>query len=266
MAKRKQTAMVKWDKELAEAAAASVATVADLGGAGNFFSLQGATLKLGGDAIPGNEMVCIVLDHMLENGYNDTDFDSDNPQSPICYAFGRTTEELKPFNGCESPQAKACEGCELNEWESADKGRGKACKNRARLALISGGSLTNGRFEAEKDSENIRSAQVGYLKVPPTSIGAGGKYVKDVATSMKRPPWAIYTKVTVVPDDKTQVRVEFEFMDKCDSKLAEVLIQRSKDQAEQTAFEYPKNDEAPKKKGRGKKKTSKKKARRRKFT
>lgn len=243
--KKKETSLVQWSKELADAAAASVATVAELGG-GNFFSIQGGVLKLGGDAIPNNEMVCIILDHVLENDLNLTDFDPDNPSYPECYAFGRSAADMKPHASVTKPASPDCASCPNNVFGSADKGRGKACKNRARLACISGAQLVGGRFELQTDPAAVAGAQVALLKIPPTSIGAWGAYVKAVATSLKRPPWAVYTKIKVVPDPKSQLVVQFELMGSCGPELAEVLVRRSKEQAEATMFEYPANDTTPK--------------------
>lgn len=253
MANKKVDAMIAWDKQLADAAMESAAVVAGLGG-GQFFSIRGGTLKLGDAALPNNEMACIVLDHVLENVYYGADYNPDSPSSPKCYAFGRDAATMVPHEDAREKVCSNCKACDNNQFGSAEKGRGKACKNRVRLAIIPGGAVANGRFEPTTDPDAIKAAQVAYLGVPPTSIGAWGAYVKSLAASLKRPPWAVFTKVKVIPDPKTQVAITFELLGPCGATLADALIKKNAEAKEGIIFSYPERDEAPAaKRGRPKK-------------
>jgi len=238
------TSMIAWDRELAEAAKASAAQVAGLGG-GPFFSIRAGTLSVNGSPIPNNEMAVVVLDHVAENVFYGSEYDPDNAGSPGCYAFGRDPATLAPMNEAPEKVSAQCKGCPNNEFGSAEKGRGKACKNRFRLACIPAGTLTNGRFEAFDDPEAFSSAQVAYLGVPPTSIAAWGAYVKSLAGALKRPPFGVFTKIKVVPDPKKQLAVTFELLGPAPAELAGVLMKAHESAKENIIFPYPERDAAP---------------------
>jgi hypothetical protein len=249
----KNESMQLWDKQLAEEAQASAAQVAGLGG-GSFFSVRGGTLKLGDAAIPNNEMGVIILDHVLENVFYGADFNPDNLVSPQCYAFGRDAGTMVPHEAAPKKVCdQGCKTCPNNAFGSAEKGRGKACKNRIRLACISGGTFTNGRFEALVSPSDVATAQVAYLSIPPTSIGAWGAYVKGLVSSLKRPPWAVFTKIKVQPDVRTQLSITFELLGPCPPSLAAALTKKAAEAKEAIIFPYLEREEQPKGKKRKRK-------------
>ena len=137
------TALVKWEEELAKQAEVAAGMEANVGG-GQFFSMQGGQLKFNDNPVPGNQMAVIILDHILENVFYDGDFDPNNPQPPTCFAFGRSDDDMAPHETVVAEgqaQNETCNGCPFNQWGSADKGRGKACRNTRRLAMIPAGTL-----------------------------------------------------------------------------------------------------------------------------
>src|ERR1017187_7596078 len=142
MAVKKQagTAMAKWDETLSRLAQESTQVVAGLAGGGNFVKTRGG-LSYKDAPIPDNKMRVIVLDHVLCNTYYEGKFDPDDPTIPVCYAFGTNAHLMAPHEDSEKAQSKQCEGCPQNEWGTADVGRGKACKNGVRLALMVEGDL-----------------------------------------------------------------------------------------------------------------------------
>jgi hypothetical protein len=250
MVNKKTDAMVLWDKKLAEEAKSAVDVVAGLGG-GQFFSIRGGTLKLGDAALPNNEVVGIILDHVLENVFYGVDYDPENPSSPTCYAFGRDANTMTPHDDSEKKVCDLCKSCENNQFGSATKGRGKACKNRVRLAIIPGGQVVGGRFEPITDPDDIKAAQMAFMGVPPTSLGSFGAYVKSVASGLKRPPWAVFTRIRLVPDAKTQVALTFELLGPCSPALAEALTAKKDEAQACIIFPYQKQEAAaPKKRGR----------------
>lgn len=243
---KKSTALVKWDDELAKQAEAYARQEASTGG-GQFFSTRGGTLKLNDAPIENDEMAVVVLDSVLENVYYDEDFDPDNRTSPSCYALGRDETALAPHDQSEKPQAASCEECEFSKFGSANKGRGKACKNRRRLALIPAGTINKaGEFEAFDEEDAFTKSQVAYLNIPPTSINSFGAYVKQVANVLRRPLHAVFTKVSLVSDDKTQFKFVFETLGKVPDELVGALIERNKAQQPETSFPYQKTESAPK--------------------
>lgn len=241
---KKTTAIATWDEELAKQAEEYANQEANTGG-GQFFSIRGGTLTLNGAPVPNNEMAVIVMDSVLENVYYEGDFNPDSPSAPTCYAFGRDEKTMAPHEEVEQKQAVSCADCPMNAWGSSNKGRGKACRNRRRLALIPAGGLDDGNFQAFEDPDEFARAAVVYLPIPPTSINGFGAYTKQVFGALKRPPFAVFTKVSVVPDAKTQVKVLFELLGPVPDELVKVLMEKNREVKATIEFPYAKPEEAP---------------------
>jgi hypothetical protein len=226
--KSTSTAVAKWDEELARQAAAAAA-VEESTATGTFFSLKSGILSFNDAPVPGNEMAVIILDGILENVYYEGDYDSDNPQGPKCFAFGREEKEMTPHTIVIESQnniADKCTGCEMNEWGSADKGRGKACRNSRRLAMIPAGHFDDkGKFSV-LDDDAFESSAIGFMKLPVTSVKGYAAFVKQVSGALKRPPFAVYTKVKVVPDPSSQFKVLFEPISQVPDELLGTIFGR----------------------------------------
>lgn len=209
-----ETALEPWEQELAEQAAVAAQQEASTGG-GQFFSLRGGQLTFNGAQLPDNQMAVLILDWLLVNAYYDERFDPDAPQVPACYAFGRDEKTLAPHPQADKPQCAVCVACPHNQFGSlvvdGQQRRGKACRNTRRLGLVPGGTLEpgTGRFTPYTTPDEVTQGPLVYLTVPPTSVGAFGNYVKQLAGALNRPPRGVYTKIEVVPDRKTQIRVNF---------------------------------------------------------
>jgi hypothetical protein len=222
-------AVANWDEELAKQAAAAAQTEASTA-TGNFFSLKGGILAWNDSPMKNNEMAVIILDSVLENVYYGSDFDPDEPKGPLCFAFGREEKDMAPHADvveAGSEQNETCHGCPMNEFGTADKGKGKACRNVRRMGLIPAGSFAkDGTFEPEEDEDAYRDAQLGFLKLPVTSVKGYAAYVKTLAASLKRPPLGVFTKITVVPDAKSQFRVTFEALGNVPNELMSAVMAR----------------------------------------
>jgi hypothetical protein len=253
MAKKQESqALAKWDEELAAAAAEAAEQEANTGG-GQFFSTRGGILALSGAPIPGNKMGVVVLDSVLFNALYLDDYDPENPQSPTCYAFGRDEATIAPHEEAPEKAAEACGGCPNNVFGSADKGRGKVCKNGRRLALVSAGLIDpkTDVFEAFTDEADFAKGQVAFLNLAPTSINSFGAYVKQLFGTLKRPPFGVFTQVSVVPDPKTQFKVFFENLGPVPDDLIPAVLARHKEVRETIAFPFPKAEATvPQTKGR----------------
>lgn len=226
----KTTAVVKWDVALAARAHAAKKAEASVS-VGDFVSLRGGIMSYGGNPVPGNRLDVIVVDSILENTYFDGAYDPDKPQSPACYAFGRDEDEMAPHEAVAEPVADSCAGCPNNEWGSADVGRGKACKNVRRLALITADALDDGE-------EGVTDADVAYLKVPVTSVRAWAGYVNQLAATDK-PPLAFVTEISVVPDAGSQFKVVFKAKSPVeDGALIGALLAKADVVAQTIAFPY----------------------------
>ena len=224
------TGIMKWDDELAKYAQAASDKEQII--AGQFLSVKSGQMSLGGNPIKGNEVNVVVLADIYENTYYPAEYDADNKAPPACYAFGEDEREMAPHPKASDPQADLCRNCSMNEWGSSTKGKktGKACQNRRRLALIPAGDLS---------PEAVQKAEVVYFKVPVTSGKFWGAYVKLVAATTRRPPFAVITNVTCSPDPKTQVRVGFELVDPAPQESLGALLARAKEQQEAIRFPYP---------------------------
>lgn len=204
MAPKPKMTVNNWDAELAKYAGAASAVENQIATGGNFLSLKSGRLGYKGSEIPGNKLSAVVLDQILEHYYYEGEYDPNTPSSPVCFAYGEiaddgTMEEMRPHPKSVKPQCESCDKCPLNQFGSAERGKGKACKNVRRLALIS-----------ETDLGDVTGAEVALLKVPVMSVKGWSGYVKQVADVLKRPPFAVVTTVSVVPDPKSQFRVQFE--------------------------------------------------------
>lgn len=239
----KTTAVVKWDEALA--ARAQMAKKAEESvSTGSFISLKSGVMSYNGNPVPGNKLDVVVVDAILENHYFDGAYDPNTPQSPSCYAFGRDEDEMSPHEKVDEPFAEKCKGCPNNEWGSADTGRGKACKNVRRLAVIPADALDGG-------ADGVEEAAIAYLKVPVTSVKAWAGYVNQLAAANK-PPLAFVTEISVTPDAGSQFKVNFKAKESIeDGELIGALLAKA-DVVEQTiAFPYQPVEEAPAKSARG---------------
>ena len=230
------TSLARWDQKLADLAKQSKKAAAAIGGGGNFISLKGGHLSFQGAVIPGDKMKVVIVDWILHNVIFEGAYDEEAIQAPVCYAFGRTKEELHPDPELVAePFNSTCSGCPKNEWGSADVGRGKACAETARLALI-----------AEKDFGEIESAEEAYLKVPVTSMAFWGGYVRELEAVYHRPPLAFITEVSIVPQQKQPGwHLEFKMVEAIDDEDTFTGLMKKYDViSSKIAFGYPKMEEA----------------------
>lgn len=245
------TAVANYAEELAKLAGAATGLVGS-GGGGKFFSTRAGQLAYDDAALPGNQMCAIVIGHCLENVFYTEKFDADNRTPPTCFAFCKDADlkdEMAPVpkdlaDPVFEQQADSCGECPNNEWGSAEKGRGKACGNRRRLALIPGGSYKpvgrGGGYELEvfEDPDHFAKADVAFLKVPVTSGKLFDGYLKQVAEQLRKPLFAVLTRIYLEPDTHSQFKVQFELLEECDVGLIPTLLARHKKVMETIDFPY----------------------------
>jgi hypothetical protein len=231
---KKSTAIVKWDEEMAKYASQSAAIADSIGTGGKFISFKGGKITFDGGEVPGAKMNCVILDHVLENAFYTGKYDSKNPASPVCFAFGVDQKEMAPHEDSSDPQHETCKGCEQNEWGTADTGKGKACKNIVRLALV-----------AESDLEDLENAELAYARVPVTSTKSWAGYVKQLESTLHLPPFAVVTELSVVEDDGDQFHIVFKLSEKIDPEHGEALIAKHEAAHEAIDFPYQAAEEKP---------------------
>ena len=203
---------------------------------GSFISFKSGRISYQGNAIKGDELDVIVIDSVLENCLYDSDYDSDNPSPPICYAFGRDDKAMAPHPEAAKPQHATCQGCPHNEFGTAEKGKGKACKNVRRLALVPGDVSS---------AEAVMAAEMAFAKIPVTSVKGWATYVRGLATLEKRAPLGVITTIGTVPDDKSQFKVTFHKKADVDEALMPALFDRFDSISQEIMFPYQAAQEKP---------------------
>lgn len=244
--KSTSTALTVWEQEMAEAAVAQGASENSSGGH-KAISLRGGILAIDDNAVDGNELQVVVIAACYENQYYTGDFDPDRPASPVCYAFGKNEDEMAPHEEAPDKQADLCAGCWANEWNTADKGKGKACKNVRRLLCVTPDALESADAMAE--------AEMRMLKLPVTSVKNWTAYVKQtLAEDIKRPSWGVVTNIRLVPDAKSQFKVQFKFDELVafDQDLYDAMQKKVKEAEANIGSAYPvfEEEEKPAPKGR----------------
>lgn len=158
-------------------------------------------LTYNGDPVPDNKLECIVLASTHANLYYTEKFDPADPKNPVCFAYSEDGENMVPHPKSQYPQAKSCNECPWNKWNSdPEGGKGKACKNGRRLALIPAGTTL----------EDLPTAEIATFNIPVTSVKNWGQYVNKLATLFNRPPMAMITEISAKPDLKTQFKIFFQ--------------------------------------------------------
>ena len=244
----KNTAVVNYQEQLAKEAAEGASQEA---AQTEFISFKGGILALPTGVVKDNTLNVVILDtayeHAFYGDYNDGNpegwaYDPNTPKSPSCYAFGRVESELAPVQEGEgAPDAVVhteCATCPLNEWGSdPEGGKGKACKNVRRLAVIDAGALASGNPEA------VRAATVMYVKLPVTSGKLFSAHVVNLANVCKRPPYAVISKLTLERHATRQFEVKWEFVDMIPDALLGAIMEKREKLGDAILYGYPSNIE-----------------------
>lgn len=267
MSKKKETtALVQWQDELAEAAKRSAQVEKSGGGGLPTISFRGGVISVDDEEVDGGELDLVILQAIHENRYFGSKFDPNNTSAPKCFAFADPEETdpdvMEPHEEASDPQSDACATCPMNEWESSDTGRGKACKNIRKFAAI-----------PADDAEDLEEAEVRAFTIPVTSVKNWSRYVKKLA-DMGRPYWSVVTRVKVSPDKNSQFKVTFSFVEQVDFESDPELFPEYKAKRKelsdilQQPYVYSAEEEPPRRSKAVKRTVAKKpagKAKRRKF-
>lgn len=198
-----------------------------------FISFKSGVLAFNDTPVAGNKIDVVVISSAFENTFYLTKYDPKKLRSPDCWAVGHVEADMAPTNDVENPVAPDCDGCPNNEWESdPEGGKGKACKNIRRLAIIPASEL-----------DNLATTDVLYAKLPVTSVANWSKYVNQIGNVVKRPPFGVITELSVVPDMKSQFKVNFMFKGLVPDNYLEQLVPIHEAQQEAILFGYKPNEE-----------------------
>jgi hypothetical protein len=164
-----------------------------IGGGSNWISFKGGLIQVNGGTSPDGKLQCIVLAYMQERAWYEAEFDGANPQAPDCYAYGDEDgrEPIAPHEKSRNKQHATCRGCPLDEWGSAPKGRGKACRQGVRLALV------------PANTEGVEGP-VFFARIPPTSIKNVRGWLQALGDT---PSFAVVTEIQVRPSSENMFDV-----------------------------------------------------------
>lgn len=167
--------MEPWEKGLAEDATKEVADTAT--GMARI-SHKGGRLSVDGQMVEGNKLPLAVISFRASKAYYEGDFDPDTPATPVCYAFSNdgSSTGMIPHDAAPKKQSDSCDTCEHNQFGTAERGRGKRCKDEIRAGVI----------VETTDPDTIQAAEVRQITIPPGSLKNWGKYLqglKDVTAS-----------------------------------------------------------------------------------
>lgn len=240
-------ALTVWEQKMASAAAKGAKAEKVVSGLRGI-SLRGGILSVDDQPVPGNELSVVILVSVHENQYYSKPYNPDVPAIPDCYSFG-DPEADEPENSMapheESPDKQGddnglCLNCWANAMGSASVGRGKACKNVRRIALVTSDAL--------ESAEAMTEAEVRVMKLPVMSVKGWALYVRNtLSEELTRPCWGVVTKIKVVPDAKSQFRVTFTFEELIDfdDALYAALEKKIADTTPQLIAPYVQMEEAP---------------------
>ena len=150
---------------------------------GSKVQLKGGKFKFPDGTETAGPVRLVIVDFVTTHAYYPGKFDANNIQPPECFAIGTNPKAMLPSPHSPNIQAKDCQTCQQNQFESS--GKGKACKNGRKLAVLPPG--------ADADTP------IWTMDVSPTAIKGFDAYVQSVARMFQTPPVGVVT--TVAFDD-----------------------------------------------------------------
>lgn len=183
------TAVLSIQEQIAAQIARQNETAQGLRSSGSYIGFKNAQLKVDGISIPANELNVRVLAAISERAWYSKDFDADVVQVPDCYTLDDSVPHLDSVN----PQADNCGDCAHNKWGSAARGKGKACREAARVIVIPA-------------NVPLASAQMYTAKVPVTSLSTVTSFTSRCGQANKL-MGEFVTKLSVVEDKKSFFKV-----------------------------------------------------------
>ena len=115
-----------------------------------------------------------------------------------------------------------------------DGGKGKACRNSRRIAILPADVL-------QKDVPAIGKTKVVIAKIPATSIKNFSSYVTQCAKVLEVPPFAVVTQMSTAPHPTSLFTVNWKIQDEIKNQDAlEALYAKRADIAAIMVQPYPK--------------------------
>lgn len=176
--------------------------------AGSTISVKNGIMSVSDQPIPGNQFAAIILDAVRLNTFYTQAYNPQSMDPPVCYAVGRTDDELHPHPDMAKhqyfqPQSNSCLDCPHNQFGSGRTGTGKACTNRRRLYMLLAGTygMTQQGLQLNPYTEPSHYETTPFLQMtlPPTTLKGWGEYVRASAAQYQRPFFGLVTRVYLYP-------------------------------------------------------------------
>ena len=188
---------------------------------GAYISFKNAILKVDGQAVPNNVADVRVLSAISERSYYAEEFDSDVVQIPDCYAL----DSSEPHLDAKNPKSDSCGDCPMNKWGTARRGKGKACREGARIIVVPA-------------NVPLKSAPMYTAKIPVTSLGAVTAFTSRCSQAGKL-SGEFVTTLGVVEDKKSFFKVQLTLKE-LTSEMDMQALMAKQDQAYELAMQpYP---------------------------
>lgn len=173
-------------------------------GEGTYISLKGGVFSFRGDNL-GNEIGGVVLSHSHVNEYYEDAYDANRKGvTPACFSLSSNGENMTPHPSVSKPQSTNCAACSMSQIGSATVGKGRACKQKARVSFV--------HIDDIGSAEAATEATILQLAVPPMSKGNYTSFIKVVSENPRFgiPPYAVLTKLKLAPHPQYQYTLSFE--------------------------------------------------------
>ena len=184
-----KTEIISIQAQIAQQIARQNENAAGLRSGGSYIGFKNAQLKVDGISIPANQLDVRVLAALSERAWYSKEFDADVVQVPDCYALASD----EPHDQASNPQSGTCADCPHNKWGSALRGKGKACREAARVIVVPA-------------NVPLVSAQMYTAKVPVTSLSTVTSFTSRCSQANKL-MGEFVTKLSVVEDKKSFFKV-----------------------------------------------------------
>jgi len=129
----------------------------------------------------GGPISVIIVGFTSRNVYYTGAYNANNIVPPDCYAEGDNPASLVASADADMVQADTCAECPMNQFGSAQNGKGKACQNQRIVAVLPAGEP---------------NAEIMTLRVSPSAIQGFDAYVRQLADKYNVPPFAVVTQVS----------------------------------------------------------------------
>jgi hypothetical protein len=133
---------------------------------------KGGVLKVDEKPVEGNKVKLAIIDFTLAKEYYADSYEEGVAQTPACYAFGKDESTMTPHAAAPEKQADKCAGCKWNAFGTAEKGRGKACKDTRRLLVLHASGVENPEAMAQMEKRQI--------SIPPASLKNWSHYLSSL--------------------------------------------------------------------------------------